>query len=713
MAERNVQEKSRHFGSNDEQEVFDEETRPQQTRAKVVQTQSESCTARRPSVRRKRDYSSQVKWAYELNQDLYRCHIEADKSVHGYSGRLKKLWDQCHPELDHMTSKHLTTQATRIVKKGLVKETRINTEHVIEQEDNNAEKDQENDKQENNMEGDNQEQESRSSSENQEKHVRPGKERFNEEKILEVVEKIKPEWIRNYEDYLRVEIRSREFTTKKDRKIEDIEIIAVNRIMEEVIDEMGNNIDLWHINVMEYVTAITLLGRHGKLREKRYKKTARKTPGWIINITNRINAIRRKLSHINLILQCQKENKYTKKQKYIERGLKKKYGSVRRSRLLEMEAILKHDLKVQAKILRDRKVVAERQRINSLFYSSPKDVYKDFRKNGSIKVKEAPSEEDVKNFWNGIWGHEGVYNEQNEWISKLRDNYCKDVKPTINHIKLEHFLKINESLKNNTSPGLDLIVGYWIKNCHSTRKKTFELFKEVSKGEKDLPEWLVKARTTLAAKNEETRNPKNYRPIACENIMMKTYTGTLALLLNEHLNENNIIAPEQAGAKKGMWGCTDQLLINRVVTNEVTKGRRNVNMIWWDYKKAYDSVPHAWIIEALKLAKVPGNIIGAIQHLIRKWQTELNIPTVNGNIRIGEILYKKGVFQGDYLSVILFILSLNPLSFLLNETEGYKMAINTIYEKIIMHLFFVDDLKLYAATLQQSKLQLDIVTTFS
>ena len=85
----------------------------------------------------------------------------------------------------------------------------------------------------------------------------------------------------------------------------------------------------------------------------------------------------------------------------------------------------------------------------------------------------------------------------------------------------------------------------------------------------------------------------------------------------------------------------------------------------------------------------------------------------NGNIRIGEILYKKGVFQGGYLCVILFILSLNPLSFLLNETDGYKMAINTIYEKILTHLFFVDELKLYAATLQQSKLQLDVVTTFS
>ena len=277
----------------------------------------------------------------------------------------------------------------------------------------------------------------------------------------------------------------------------------------------------------------------------------------------------------------------------------------------------------------------------------------------------------------------------------------------------EHFLSVVENLKNNTSPGTDLIVGYCIKNCHSTKMKTFELFKEVSKGERDLPEWLVKTRTTLAAKNEETRNPKNHRPIACENILMKTYTGTLASLLEEHLRDNNIIAPEQARLKKGMWGCTDQLLINWAVTDEVTKGRRNVNMIWLDYKKAYDSVPHAWIIEALKLAKIPDNIIAMIQNLISKWQTELNIPTINGNIRIREILYKKGLFHSDYLSVILFILSLNPLSFLLNETDGYKMAINTIYEKILIHLFFVDDLKLYAATLQQSKLQLDIVTTFS
>ena len=91
------------------------------------------------------------------------------------------------------------------------------------------------------------------------------------------------------------------------------------------------------------------------------------------------------------------------------------------------------------------------------------------------------------------------------------------------------------------------------------------------------------------AKNSNTHQAKNYRPIACENIMMKVYTGCLALLIEEHCVDNNIIFPEQAGAKEGMWGCTDQLLINKVVNDEV-KQHRNLCTVWLDYRKASDSV---------------------------------------------------------------------------------------------------------------------------
>ena len=130
---------------------------------------------------------------------------------------------------------------------------------------------------------------------------------------------------------------------------------AANRIMEEKRKELGDNIRLWHINVMQKTTAITLLERHGKLWEKRSRKVERKEPGWMIDITNRITAIRRKISHVNVILKCKLDGKYTPKQKFIQKKLTRIYGSTTKTRLTEVETRLKHELSVQVKFSKIRK----------------------------------------------------------------------------------------------------------------------------------------------------------------------------------------------------------------------------------------------------------------------------------------------------------------------------------------------------------------------
>ena len=71
----------------------------------------------------------------------------------------------------------------------------------------------------------------------------------------------------------------------------------------------------------------------------------------------------------------------------------------------------------------------------------------------------------------------------------------------------------------------------------------------------------------------------------------------------------------------------------------------------------------------------------------------------------------KGIFQGDSLSVLLFILSVNPLSFLLHKLQGYACGKHKNYN--VTHNFFVDDLKLCASSVNTAKKQLDLVTEFS
>ena len=88
----------------------------------------------------------------------------------------------------------------------------------------------------------------------------------------------------------------------------------------------------------------------------------------------------------------------------------------------------------------------------------------------------------------------------------------------------------------------------------------------------------------------------------------------------EHCEENNIITEEQAAGKRGSWGCTD---VNKMIYDEVTSNRRNLVTVWLDYKKAFDSVPHSWLIRSLELAKVPEKIILAIRQLMIKWRTKV------------------------------------------------------------------------------------------
>ena len=138
---------------------------------------------------------------------------------------------------------------------------------------------------------------------------------------------------------------------------------------------------------MRYVTAITLLAKHGKLREKKVIYKQKKTHRWIINIENKINALRRKLSHVNLILNNKDPRELTPKQPHRTRRLKKMYGSSKRTRLIEVQARLKHDLRVQCSILKNRRTVVERQRINSLFNNSTKTVYREFRREKKLEVR--------------------------------------------------------------------------------------------------------------------------------------------------------------------------------------------------------------------------------------------------------------------------------------------------------------------------------------
>ena len=93
-------------------------------------------------------------------------------------------------------------------------------------------------------------------------------------------------------------------------------------------------------------------------------------------------------------------------------------------------------------------------------------------------------------------------------------------------------------------------------------------------------------------------------------------------------------------------------------------------------QKGFDSIPHSWLIRSLELAKVPQKTIEAIKQLMLKWRTKVYLYGKHASMETDFISYLRGLLQGDTLSLILFVLLVNPLSFLLEKHEGYKRSID-------------------------------------
>ena len=64
------------------------------------------------------------------------------------------------------------------------------------------------------------------------------------------------------------------------------------------------------------------------------------------------------------------------------------------------------------------------------------------------------------------------------------------------------------------------------------------------------------------------------------------------------------------------------------------------------------------------------------------------------NSELGEVEIKRGIFQGDSLSSLVFVLALIPLTLIFKKAKAaYEFSESKVK---INHLLFMDDLKLYS-----------------
>ena len=240
-------------------------------------------------------------------------------------------------------------------------------------------------------------------------------------------------------------------------------------------------------------------------------------------------------------------------------------------------------------------------------------------------------------------------------------------------------------------PSHDGIHGFWLKKKFTSIHGKLALEMNRCLQGAQVPDWMTKGKTTLTPKDPIKRTaPNHYRPITCLPMMWKILTAQIREEIYYSLTSHRLFPEEQKGCRRGSRGTGELLYIDQHILNESKIRRKNLAMAWIDNKKAYDMVPQSQIINCLKMYKISHEVINFIEKTMKTWKVELTA----GGISLAETKIQRGIFQGDTLSPLLFIIAMMPLNHILRKcTARYKLSRS---QEKINHLMHMDDIKLSA-----------------
>ena len=248
-------------------------------------------------------------------------------------------------------------------------------------------------------------------------------------------------------------------------------------------------------------------------------------------------------------------------------------------------------------------------------------------------------------------------------------------------------LKKLTDLNKDKSMGPDEIPGVILKNTASSISKPLSIIFNKSISEGKLPSMWKTANVVPIFKKGEKSNPNNYRPISLTPICCKVLETILRDSIMSFLEDTNYLTEYQYGFRRGM-SCTTQLL---EVQNDLTiylDENKSIDIIYFDFKKAFDTVPHNRLIYKIKNAGLSGNILNWISDFLKDRKQRVVIQSDmsdNDNVL-------SGVPQGSTLGPLLFLIFINDLP--INLKSKCKM--------------FADDTKIYNTSENHHELQEDI-----
>ena len=219
--------------------------------------------------------------------------------------------------------------------------------------------------------------------------------------------------------------------------------------------------------------------------------------------------------------------------------------------------------------------------------------------------------------------------------------------------------------------------------------------------------WKVAAVKLIpkSSAREDPSSPENFRPIALTPCISKLLSGILKERWLRHMRANNYLNSDlQKAFLPTIPGVTEHQAKLAAVIRTARQRKRSLAIAWLDIANAYGSVHHSLIQFSLAHYHAPPEFC----RLLHSWYTGLSATISSSEWSTASVPLRIGVYQGDPLSVAIFLTVMNTLS----DTLCYRKDLGFTLPSSnapVNHLLYADDACIVSSTPAGCQHLLDMV----